>query len=46
MGTYTSKFTGAEIDSNLEKLKDIAEVASTEYVDELVGDIESLLSEV
>ena len=46
MGTYTSKYTGAEIDSNLDKIKDIREVASTEYVDELVGGIEVLLQEV
>jgi hypothetical protein len=46
MGTYTSKFTGAEIDENLGKIKDITEVASTEYVDGLVGDIETLLQEV
>lgn len=46
MGTYTSKFTGQEIDENLEKLKDITNVASTDYVDELVGDIENLLKEV
>ena len=46
MGTYTSKFTGQEIDDNLDKLKGITEVASTEYVDELVGDIENLLKEV
>ena len=46
MGTYTSKFTGAEIDSNLEKIKDITNVASKEYVEQVVGEIESLLSEV
>ena len=46
MGTYTSKFTGQEIDNNLGKLKDIEHVASTEYVDELVGKIENLLKEV
>lgn len=46
MGTYTSKYTGAEIDENLDKLKDITNVASTDYVDELVGNIENLLKEV
>lgn len=46
MGTYQSKFTGQEIDNNLDKLKNITEVASTEYVDGLIGDIESLLQEV
>ena len=46
MGTYTSEFTGQEIDANLKKIKDITAVASTEYVDNLIGDIESLLQEV
>lgn len=46
MGVYTSKYTGQEIDENLDKLKDITNVASAEYVDELVGDIENLLKEV
>lgn len=46
MGTYTSQFTGQEIDENLSKIKDITTVASKEYVDELVGDIENLLKEV
>jgi hypothetical protein len=46
MGTYTSKYTGQEIDENLDKLKDITNVASTDYVDELVGNIENLLKEV
>lgn len=44
MGTYVSKFTGAEIDTNLDKIKDIAEVASTEYVNSLVGNLETVLS--
>ena len=46
MGTYTSKFTGAEIDANLDKIKNITNVASTEYVDQVVGEIENLLKEV
>ena len=46
MGSYTSKFTGQEIDNNLDKIKDITTVASTDYVDELIGEIENLLKEV
>ena len=44
MGTYTSKFTGAEIDANLDKIKNITNVASTEYVNSLVGNLETVLS--
>ena len=29
MGTYTSKFTGAEIDANLDKIKNFAEADPT-----------------
>ena len=44
--SYQSNFTGKEIDSNLNKIKDIQEVASVEYVNNLIGDIEELLKEV
>lgn len=58
MGTYQSKFTGAEIDQNIEKIKNTtvptktseltndSEFTTKNYVDGLVGDIETLLQEV